>query len=127
MKQINILLLGIITLLITSCSGSDFYQGQWKAMDTDEAKYEISFEANNFHLKDATGETKSFEYKQISVNVTNGVKTYGIKISDGRNYLLHFPIPKDPSIGIIQDPNGHTLFTIGRDGFISYEDIYDLN
>lgn len=117
-----LLLIGIFT----SCSGSDTYRGTWKAKDQNENKFEISFDANTFIIKDTTGSAKSYGYTQNSIQTENFITTYGIKLKDGREYEINFPKSDDETIGLIFDKNGNILYTIGRSDYINYEDIYKL-
>ena len=126
MKKNKNLLLGLVIILMASCSGSDFYQGNWKATDLKGEKFDILYEANKFYIKDTTGEQSDFDYTQNYVSIENGVRTYGIKLSDGRNYFIHFPFSNDASKGIIKDANNKILYTIGRNDYITYEDLYEL-
>lgn len=128
MKKIIYTLSTVIltVLLFANCSGSDVYQGEWKAMDTAGNKYEIIFDANSFIVKTANGETSTHSYSQNSFKNSNSIKTYGIKLGDGRSYSIHFPIPKDNSKAIILSKD-KVLYTMCRTEYISSEDIYKLN
>ena len=124
-KTILLLLLSAVNFLY-SCSGSDTYRGLWKATDSKGEKFEITFDAKNFTIKDSAGKTTNFGYTQNSVKISNSVETYGIKLSDGRTYFINFPIADDESKGVIQDGNKNLIYTIGRNTHITYEDIYKL-
>ena len=50
MKKNKNLLLGLVIILMASCSGSDFYQGKWKATDLKGEKFDILYEANKFYI-----------------------------------------------------------------------------
>ena len=125
MKKINLLLVLIFTVLV-SCDGSDSYQGNWKAMDSDGNRFEITFTENNFVIKDSDGKTNRYSYTQNAINYENGISSYGILLNDGRGYQIYFP-KKDESVGLIKDENGKQMFTIARKNYISYDDIYKLN
>lgn len=84
------LLAGI--LLLAACSGSDVYNGKWKATDTNGIHFEINFEPKSFSIIDSTGKVVKYEYSQNSVKIENSVRTYGIRVGDGRAYQIHFPI-----------------------------------
>lgn len=126
MKAIKILGLVLLITMLISCSGSDTYRGLWKATDTKGQKYEITFEAKSFVIKDSLGKANKYDYTQNSVKTENSVRTYGIKLSDGRGYQINFPNSKDEGIGLIFDENGNGLYTISRNNYIKYEDIYKL-
>lgn len=126
MKKLIILSVIFATLLI-ACSGSDTYRGSWKGMNQIGEKFELTFDAKNLTITDSTGKASSNEYAQHSVNITNGVATYGIRIKDGTGYQIHFPKANNKNIGLIKDENGNPMFTIGRTEYVKYEDIYKLN
>jgi len=113
-------------LVLASCSGSDVYQGHWKATDPDGKKYEINFEPEIFSIKDQSGHVDKFEYTQNSIKIENSVKTYGIHISDGRAYTIFFPIANDTSKAVILFQNTQPLYTISRTSYIEYKDLYKL-
>lgn len=124
-KKVSIFLIGILTILLVSCEGSKTYRGSWKAMDAQGKKVEIIFDAKSFVIKDSIGQSK-YEYRQNSIEINNSVRTYKIQISDGRNYQINFPNSNNESEGLIKDENGNLLYTIGRDKYTKYEDIYKL-
>ncbi|MCZ4245404.1 hypothetical protein [Pedobacter punctiformis] len=126
MKKISALLLGIYSVLLIACSGSDTYRGSWKATDFKGAKFEISFDAKSFTVKDSTGKNIKFDYTQNSVKIANSIKTYGIKLGDGRGYQINFPKNNDESLALIIDQNGSPIYTISRKAYLKYEDIYKL-
>lgn len=126
MKNANYLLILFIAFIFMSCSGSDTYRGKWKAMDESGSNYEIEFDAKNFKFTPEGGETKDYQYTQNSVNISNGVETYGIKLEDGRAFQINFPIADDESKGAILDANGKVLYTIGREDYVQYDELYDL-
>jgi predicted phosphoadenosine phosphosulfate sulfurtransferase len=111
---------------LTNCSGSDVYQGNWKATDTEGKKYEINFEPNNITIKDESGNAEKFEYTQNSVKIENSVKSYGIQLGDGRIYSILFPIADETSKGVISLENEEPLYTISRTSYIQYKDLYKL-
>lgn len=117
---------GILLSFLSACSGSETYRGSWKAVQMDGKKFGIVFEAKSFSVKDSSGSIEKYDYTQNSVNINNGVKTYGIKLKDGRGYEIHFPNSNNESTGIIKDENGNPTFTISRTDYLKYEDIYKL-
>jgi len=126
MKKIGIVCLVILITTLISCSGSETYRGMWKATDPNGHKFEINFDAKSFTIKDSLGKSNKYEYTQNSVKTENFVETYGIKLSDGRGYQINFPNSKDESIGLIFDENGNGLYTISRNDYTKYDDIYKL-
>ena len=123
-KHWQIIILVLISLY--SCEGSDNYQGNWKALDSNGNKYEITFSPTNFSIKDSTGNAYNHEYTQNSIKSENSIETYGIQLNDGRGYQIYFP-KKDESVGLMMDENGKQMYTISREKYLTYEDIYKLN
>lgn len=126
MKNLIASFCGILLLLLAACSGSDTYRGAWKAMDIQGARYEIVFDARKFTVKGSDDKVVVFRYTQNSVHIRNAVKTYGIRLSDGRSYQIDFPDSKDESTGLIKDANGVPVYTISRNNYIPYTDLYQL-
>lgn len=125
MKKIyGLFVLFLFTLY--SCEGSDSYQGKWKALDSNGAKFEITFLPTNFSIKDSAGKSNKYQYTQNSIKSENAIETYGILLNDGRGYQIYFP-KKDESVGLILDENGKQMFTISRKNYVTYEEIYKLN
>jgi hypothetical protein len=126
MKNVFKSILFCVVFLLASCSGSDVYQGNWKATDAEGRQFEIDFEPKKLSIKDANGKVKDFEYTQNSVKIENSVKTYGIHLSDGRVYNIFFPIANETSKGLILLENNEPLYTISRTSYIQYRDLYKL-
>lgn len=59
MKKI-IFFISLISFIFYSCSGSDTYQGKWKAMNATGEEFEIEFLPKSFSIKDSSG--KSIDY-----------------------------------------------------------------
>ena len=123
MKKI---ILFFIAVILFSCEGSDTYQGKWNALDSNDKKFAITFFPKTFSIKDSIGEIKTYNYTQNSVKTENSIETYGVFLEDGRGYQIYFPL-KDESIGLILDENGERMFTISRNGYKTYEEIYKLD
>ena len=70
--------------------------------------------------------TKEYKYTQNSINTSNSVETYGIKLDDGRSFQIHFPIADDETKGAILDANGYPQYIISRDNYLGYQDVYGL-
>ena len=126
MKKISILVAAIISALLLSCSGSDTYNGKWKATNTKGEKVDIAFQKKNFTIKKLNGDSTNYAYTQNSVSIENSVETYGITLKDGRRFQVKFPIANDESLGLINDENGNPIYFISRKKYIGYEDIFSL-
>jgi len=125
-SNLLILILFFAISFLSSCSGSDVYQGNWKATDIDGNKFEINFEPKKFSIKDENGKIANFDYTQNSVKIKNSTKTYGIQLSDGRVYNIFFPISNETTKGLITLENNQPLYTISRTSYIGYSDLYNL-
>jgi hypothetical protein len=126
MKNKTLFLIGLIAVLLFNCSGSETYRGTWKAMDMDDQKFEISFDAKKFTIKNAEGKTQEYDYSQNSVNISNSQETFGIQLGDGRGYQIFFKNSSDESQGLIRDENGNPAFTISRKDYITYKEMYHI-
>jgi len=113
-------------IALSGCSGSDTYLGEWKGTDINGDKYILSFKAKNFFIKRASGDSLNFEYTQNSVNIENSVRTYGIKLNDGRAYNILFPIANDDSKCLMTMENGKPVYTLSRTSYLSQDEIYSL-
>ncbi len=116
----------IIVLLLASCSGSTVYQGNWKATDAENNKFEIDFEPKSLKITDSAGNVSGYQYTQNSVHIENAVKKYGIQLSDGRNCFILFPLASDTTKAIIMLENSQPLYVLSRTDYIDYEEIYKL-
>ena len=125
MKKSTLILIALLTTILISCSGSDVYRGKWKATNKSGEKFEIVFKEKEFAITN-NGETKSFEYKQMSINIENSVETYGIKLEDGRSLHIQFPIGSTETKGAILDANKRPVYIIDRNNYIGYKDVYGL-
>ena len=113
-------------IFLTGCSGSDTYLGDWKATDINGDKYILAFKPKSFYIKKESGDSLNFEYTQNSVKIENSVKTYGIKLDDGRVYNLFFPVANDVSMCLMTMENGKPVYTLNRTSFMSQDEIYSL-
>lgn len=128
MKNIRpIVVMLTLVIILISCSGSDAYQGNWKATDVNGNHFEINFEPKKFTVVDIHDKKAEFDYTQNSVSIKNGIKTYGIKLKDGRSYNITFPIKKEAGKAAITLENHQTIYTISRTDYIDYQDLYELN
>ncbi len=126
MRKATNFVLGLVLISLYSCSGSDTYRGLWKAIDEKGEKFDITFDAKSFTIKDSAGKIISYTYKQNSVSIQNSVETYGIQVSDGKAYLINFPIANDETKGVIKNAADRPIYIIGRSGYVQYEEIYGL-
>ena len=126
MKNINLLPV-LFLVILSSCSGSDKYQGKWKATDSKKNKFEIIFSPNSFSVKDSTGKSNEYPYTQNSYKSENSIESYGINLEDGRGYQIYFPKSNDETVALIKDEHGMPIYTISRNDYLNYEDIYKLN
>jgi hypothetical protein len=120
------IILFLLSFILFSCEGSESYQGNWKALDKNGDKFEISFQPKSFSIKDSSGKIIQYNYSQNSFKFENTVETYGIRLEDGRGYQIYFP-KNDENVGLILDENGSPIYTISRTQFMTYDDIYKLN
>ncbi len=127
MKKLSITLFALLAIILTSCSGSDSYQGKWKAVDAQGGKYEIAFSPDSFTVKDSTGKASNYKYSQNSYHYENGTEVFGIHLEDGRGYQIYFPKGGNDDLGLIKDENGVPVYTIGRKDYVRYDDFYKLN
>jgi hypothetical protein len=125
MKKCSVILV-VLFVIFSSCEGSDSYQGNWKALDSNGKKFEINFSPTKFTIKDSIGKLNTYDYTQNSIKSENSIETYGILLEDGRGYQIYFP-KNDESVGLLLDENGKQMYTISRKNYITYEEIYKLN
>jgi len=111
---------------LIGCSGSDVYRGTWKATDAKGGRYELFFDAKTFTITKNLGEAEHYDYSQTSIEINNSIKTYGIKVKDGKAYQINFPNSSNESLGLIKDGNGRPIYTISRKDYILYEDVFKL-
>ncbi|MEZ4859202.1 MAG: hypothetical protein R2781_10365 [Flavobacteriaceae bacterium] len=125
MKTAKNSILAFLILILGACSGSDAYQGMWKATNEAGEHLDIEFGENDLFITQES-KTEQYQYSQNSINISNGVKTYGITLSDGRSFQIQFPIKGDESKGAMLDSNGRAVFIINRDDYIGYKEVYGL-
>lgn len=121
MKKYISLFFALVALLLTNCKGSESYRGNWKAMDAEGHKSEITFTENTITVKDSTGEVTTLQYTQNSIKFHNTECTFGITIKDKGTFQIYFPNKKCDS-GLIRIDDNNTLYSIDRNEFLSFED-----
>jgi hypothetical protein len=126
MKSIFALISFGTLLILASCSGSETYRGDWKATDPKGNQFEINFQEKSFSIQDSAGEKTQYEYTQNEVQNDNGVMSYGIRLGDGRKLQVRFPFDADQTKGFILDANDHVMYTIARERYMRYEEVYQL-
>lgn len=114
MKTLSTLLLALLATVLCACEGSDTYRGSWNAIDPSGAKFKITFGAKNITIKDSTGKSENYTYKQNSVALKNKTKTYGIELSNGTQYTIYFEDLDTDSTGIIGNSNGQGVYMISK-------------
>ncbi|MFA0964458.1 hypothetical protein AB9P05_21810 [Roseivirga sp. BDSF3-8] len=127
MKQAITLIVLLFVLFLTACEGSDVYQGEWMAVDGEGGKAQISFTPNSMTITGESGESGEWEYTQNSVAIENGMRTYGINLDNGLSYSIVFPVKGNTQKGAIADQNGQIIYIIGRNDYLSYDDVYGLS
>jgi hypothetical protein len=113
-------------LALAGCKGSDAYSGAWKGTDINGDQYTLFFNPKDFWIKKVNGDSLNFGYTQNSVKIENSVKTYGIKLKDGRTYKIYFPIANDMSKALMTMEDGKPVYTISRTSYLKQEEIYSL-
>ncbi len=123
MKKFSLLLLPLV-ILLSGCSGSDAYQGDWKATNPKGKKFQMNFEPKSFTVERNDSIIATFSYSQNSISIENGVTTYGIKLNNGRQYNITFPISGDKTKGVITMENEQPIYIISRTSYLDYKDVY---
>lgn len=127
MNKIKAVVVILLVVLTTSCSGSDTYLGKWKAIDAKGNKCEINFSENEFTVTDNSGKTTVHNYMQHGVmhqgSTNKTIDTYEIRLNNGMKYQLYFPNADDAS-GVIRLDYGENVYSISRTEYLTAEAIY---
>lgn len=123
MKKIILI---VATLFLFSCSGSDAYQGKWKATNENGDKFDITFSSKELTIKDGKGKILTYPYTQHAVEYNNSKSTYGIAIEGKGEYSIHFP-SNDETTAFIVDGNDVAIYAIDRNEYTTKKDVYKLN
>lgn len=133
MKKLKLALIICITVLISSCEGSESYQGKWKALNSKGEKFEITFSPEEIIIKDNLGKSTKHSYFQSGCghygSSDKSTDTYKILLNNGQNYKIHFP-KNDESMGLVftvADEYESLIFTISRKNYLTFDDIDKLN
>ncbi|MFH6942566.1 hypothetical protein [Flavobacterium sp. FlaQc-50] len=133
LKKLKLALIICFIILVSSCEGSDSFQGKWKALNLKGEKYEITFSPKEIAIKDSLGKSIKHSYVQSGAghhgSSDMSIDTYKILLDNGQNYKIHFP-KNNESIGLILmviNENESLMFTISRKNYLTYEDINKLN
>lgn len=126
MKILNITFI-LLCILFASCSGSDSYRGAWKAIDNQGKELQIIFEEKAFIVRDSSKLKHNFTYTQNGVSYINGIVTYAIKLNDGREYKINFPLLERKDVALIKDHSNNILYSMGRNEYVKYNDLMKLN
>lgn len=109
------------------CQGSEVYRGKWKALNPEGIQSTIEFTEDKMIVTRDSSDTETWKYAQNSVHISNRNREYGIRIDNGLNYKILFPVKDNLDKGAIADQNGQIIFTIGRNEFNTYQDVFGLN
>lgn len=114
----------VVITLLTACKGSDTYRGDWKALNSEGAKFDLLFEENTLTVTDSAGKVEKFEYKQNSINLSNHVETYGISITDQGSFKIVFPSKAGENKGYIATTDDRLVFSIAKGQYLTYEQVH---
>lgn len=116
----------LVAMMAFGCKGSDFYQGSWKSLNTEQEPYRISFTPDSLFISNDTAVLVKEHYTQRSFQVQSGARKYGIQLDDGRTFTISFPSGNGPKKGAIIDQNGFVVYTLGEDDYYEYKEIFGL-
>ncbi|WP_025125307.1 hypothetical protein [Myroides odoratimimus] len=127
MKKLLLLFGLILCTLLISCSGSDTYQGEWKATDENNKHFTITFEKRKYTITSEDGQVSTHNYIEFEHHTINSIETYGIRmIEEGKELYIHFPIKNNNVIAFIQTKGKQVLYTLSRDAYLTTSDVYKL-
>lgn len=104
--------------MLTACKGSDQYRGSWKVTGANGEQFVFHFLEKSLVTTGTSGESDTIDYIQNSIKIENGIRSYGIHLSNGYQYLIVFPVKGDDNKAKITNSEGGTLFTMGRSVYI---------
>lgn len=126
MRPLLICFLLLELCCLCACSGSESYRGSWKGTDLKGNRVDFVFSENSFIIHETSGTKTEYDYVQNEVIKENGIQIFGIKLGDGRQLQIRFPSESDLRKGFILDANDHVMYTISRDKYLKYEEVYQL-
>ncbi|SHM57513.1 hypothetical protein [Myroides odoratimimus] len=119
MKKLLLLFGLVLCTLLSSCSGSDTYQGEWKATDENNKHFTITFEKRKYTITSEDGQVSTHNYTEFEHHTINSIETYGIRmIEEGKELYIHFPIKNNNVIAFIQTKGKQVLYTLSRDAYL---------
>lgn len=104
--------------MLSSCKGSDTYRGEWKVTGINGERFVFHFLEKSLVTTATSGIPDTVGYIQNAIRVENGIRSYGINLSNGYQYLIVFPVKGDDTKARITNPEGGTIFTMGRSAYI---------
>lgn len=126
MRPVLIFFLFFNLCCLCACSGSESYRGSWKGTDLKGKRVDFVFSEKSFVIHETNGMKTQYDYVQNEVIKENGIQIFGIKLGDGRQLQIRFPFESDLRKGFILDANDHVMYTISRDNYLKYEEVYQL-
>lgn len=115
-KRICAIILVLIVILI-GCNGSGLYRGSWKGIDSIGGKVEIIFDSKVLTITDSLGKSNKFGYTQSYVLNRHTDVTFGIDLSNGREYQISFPYPDNKNTAVIVNEKTYVIYWMNRNGF----------
>lgn len=115
-----------VSLLLSACSGSEAYRGEWKAMAPDGSKAEISFAEKSFTVKDGKGAQTVYEYTQNEYQYENGRTSYGIDIKNSSEMLIIFPFKGNETRAAMTAPDNTLIYTLDRNNYVPVQEFWKL-
>ncbi|MBX9449875.1 MAG: hypothetical protein KL787_09220 [Taibaiella sp.] len=115
-------LFGIVILIsavmLSGCKGSGTYRGEWKVTGINGDRFVFHFLEKSLVTTGTSGRSDTVGYTQNVIRIENGIRSYGIHLSNGYQYLIVFPVKSDDTKAKITNPEGGTIFTMGRSAYI---------
>lgn len=108
----------ISALMLSGCKGSDTYRGEWKVTGINGDQFVFYFLEKSLVTTGASGRSDTVGYTQNAIRIENGIRSYDINLSNGYQYQIVFPVKGDETKAKITNPEGGTVFTMGRSAYI---------
>ncbi len=113
-------------LLISACSGSESYRGEWKAVASDGSKAEITFAEKSFTVKDEKGKETVYEYTQNQYKLESGRTSYGIDIKNASEARIVFPFKGKTDRATMVAPDDTILYMLDRHAYVPADQFWKL-